>query len=79
MEELKELLLPGWEISRSRKNIILVKYANGCKYVIIFLLLAKSYSAKFGSSAGASYELPYQISLDEHMMIHKIMKALGWF
>ena len=74
----ENLLLPDWVMSKYKQSIMLVKYANNCKYVITFLPVAKSYSAKFGSSSGNSYELPYQLTMEEHRMIHNLLIHWGW-
>lgn len=77
--EIKELLIPGWSISRTKRTIKLEKNEEGCKYIITFHIFGKSYSARFGGCFSSSWDNPYQLKLDEHIMIHKIMKALGWF
>lgn len=76
--EIKELLIPGWRISKTKRTVKLEKDEEGCRYIILFSIPCKSYSAKFGGMFSRSWENPYQLKIEEHMMIHNLMKAFGW-
>lgn len=78
MDNIQELLLPGWNITKNKRVIKLEKNDDKCKYIILFHIYGHSYSAMFGGGFSSSWDNPYQLKIEEHLMIHNLMKSWGW-